>query len=410
MIRAFFVWMKHLIYAMLIVAALAGAGEVGLRVYDSATGQITRRALYDRGLVCKSWFTYQTLKPAHNFAVKNPDTSEKVSVSINSLGLRGPEITVPKRSGVFRIVCVGDEQTLAVHMPEEQTFCRLLQQQLQAQASVPVEVVNAGVPDYCPLLSCLQVRHQLLPLQADLVIDTFEMGDVADDYHIRKRTTMDATGAPQCCAHPDLDIPRSMSGKTPLEMLLLPKWGQQQIGRIWAEKMMAEQQRGIGSADGRYLWLEDQPPDWTVYVQQTLQPLSSLQTLLAEQQRGTLLVGILPAPWQVSASASNGPQVREKAGVPPEMLYSASHPFETVTKYCAEHKLLCCDPAPAFRTHPQADALYLKNAAVLSASGHAVYAQELARQIVQQVPGPWNGTRPPASGGDSVPFVEARNP
>src|SRR5262245_51339717 len=123
MIRSTFHWLKHLVYAVLILATLGGLAEVGLRVYDSATGgQVTHRPQHDKGLVCKSWFVYQTLKPAHSFAVKNPDTNERVTVAINSVGLRGGEVAIPKRQGTFRIVCLGDERTLSPQVIEEQTF------------------------------------------------------------------------------------------------------------------------------------------------------------------------------------------------------------------------------------------------------------------------------------------------
>src|SRR5690348_1208903 len=153
MIRSCFLWCKHLTYAVAVLATLACLLEIALRVYDSATAQVTRRDLYDRGMVCKSWFVHHTLKPSHQFSVKNPDTGERVRVAVNSLGLRGPEPVVPKPRSTFRVICLGDDSTFAAATGDAATFCAVLQRQLTGRISSPVEVINAGIPDYCPLLS-----------------------------------------------------------------------------------------------------------------------------------------------------------------------------------------------------------------------------------------------------------------
>src|SRR5579872_6776339 len=184
MIRSCFLWVKHLVYAVAVLATLACLLEIGLRVYDSATAQVTRRDLYDRGLVCKNWFVHHTLKPSRVFAVNNPDTGERVRVAVNSLGVRGVEPEIPKPRGTLRIVCLGDDSTLATFIPEADTFCSQLRQELTTQLNRPVEVINAGVPDYCPLLSYLQLRHELLAREPDLVILNFDPSDVADDYQV----------------------------------------------------------------------------------------------------------------------------------------------------------------------------------------------------------------------------------
>ena len=49
MIRSFFRWIKHLAYAVTMLAVLACLMEIGLRVYDSATAQVTRREYLVRG-------------------------------------------------------------------------------------------------------------------------------------------------------------------------------------------------------------------------------------------------------------------------------------------------------------------------------------------------------------------------
>jgi lysophospholipase L1-like esterase len=69
-------------------------------------------------------------------------------VTINNLGLRGPDTTLEKPNGVFRILGVGDSITFGYGVRVEDTFLRVLQQDLNASAPTGLryEVLNAGVP------------------------------------------------------------------------------------------------------------------------------------------------------------------------------------------------------------------------------------------------------------------------
>lgn len=406
MIRTCICWCRHLIYAMVVLALLGCLTEIGLRVYDSATGQVTRRDLYDRGLVCKSWTVHHRLKPARSFSVRHPDRDERIPLTINSLGLRGPELALPKPAGVFRILCLGDELTVAPQTVEESTYCARLQEALRERDGRRVEVLNAGVPDYCPLLSYLQMKHQLLGLQPDLVVVNFEMGDVADDYQFRRLTVIPTGSAPTSCAHPALEMPRR-GGKPKAQaeeaVLLLPQWCRYRLSCLWAEHQRNEQPRAIDSPQSRFAWIEDQPPDWGVYLEQSLTPLAQLRDLVGGFG-AQLVVVICPAPWQVSAQASGGGSVREKAGVPAEALYRSRKPFELVAEFCRNHHLSCCDLSSAFQQTEHPEQLYLTNAAAFSEAGHALYAECLAEFLnrdneshsTPESPG-WDGGRFPDS-------------
>jgi hypothetical protein len=386
MIRSCFLWCKHVIYAVAVLALLACLAEIGLRVYDSATAQVTRRELYDRGLVCKSWFLHHTLKPSRNFAVKNPDTGQRVRIAVNGMGLRGPEFAVPKPAGTYRILCLGDDSTFAQGVAEGETFCAALQAELAGQnASAPIEVINAGVPDYCPLLSYLQYRHELLSLQADLVILNFDMSDIADDYQVRRYAVMSSEGAPLNCPHPALEMPRGASRQDREGALLLPQFARQKLNVLLAERTLGEKSRSIESPRCRYLWLEDQPPDWTVHIGQALSPLAHLAEL-ARASGARLVVAACPAPWQVSASASNGEGVREQAGVAHDALFRSRRPFQTIADFCQSRQIPFYDLSDTFVQASEPEQLYLKNAAALSPDGHALYARELAGFLRQQLP------------------------
>ena len=94
---------------MVLVVLLLCMIEIGLRVYDSATAQLTRGRLYDRGMTGKSWDVHHQLKPSRAYLLRNPDSEQMTRVCVNSTGVRGPEITIPKPSGLFRVIWLGDD-------------------------------------------------------------------------------------------------------------------------------------------------------------------------------------------------------------------------------------------------------------------------------------------------------------
>lgn len=83
----------------------------------------------------------------------------------NSRGWRGPEFSVPKPPGIFRIVCVGGSTTYGT----ETSHVRFLEEQLRA-AGHHVEVLNAGVPGWTSRESLVNFELNVLATQPDLVI------------------------------------------------------------------------------------------------------------------------------------------------------------------------------------------------------------------------------------------------
>jgi GDSL-like Lipase/Acylhydrolase family len=65
-----------------------------------------------------------------------------VDISINSMGVRGPEFSQLPAEGVRRLLFLGDSLTLGWGVPEENTFSRIIEQKLKK--SMQVEVINAG--------------------------------------------------------------------------------------------------------------------------------------------------------------------------------------------------------------------------------------------------------------------------
>lgn len=374
---------------MLLVCVL----EIGLQVLDSYTGQLSPRGPDGQTLLVDSWLTHHGLKPSQSLETRNPDTMAAVRISTNSFGLRGSEVAVPKPSNVYRIVCLGDEAVLAAELDQSDTFCAQLQELLQTRTPMRVEVVNAGVPGYCPLLSYLQVRHSLLSLDPDLLILNFDMSDVSDDHRYRRHTLIGGESMPLACPHPALDTRDSNRLAWPGDRFVIPRWCKQQVDRFTRHENGTEDLLDIDVPHGRYAWLRDNPPDWSVSIRQALSPISHLNRM-AQQVRSQLVVTAIPAPWQVSASASNGAGVREAVGVPQNVVYRSRIPFELLGTHVRRHGIPYCDACSAFRSVEQPQRLFLKNAPRLSAEGHTLVARELAGFLVENVRGAWSGRSP----------------
>ena len=413
MFRSCFLGVKHFVYAVAVLAILACLTEIGLRIYDSATGQITRRDAYDRGIVCKNWFVHHTLKPSRTFTSKDPDAGERIRITVNSLGLRGAEPEIPKPNGLLRIICLGDDATFALSVSDAETFCRRLQEELATELDRQVEVINAGVPDYCPLLSYLQYRHQLLALDPDLVILNFDPTDVADDYHVRRYAAVNRDGVALSCTHPDFESTLRSKGKRE-PMLLFPQFARQKINRLVADQTLGERSRSIESNKCRYLWLDDAPAEWQVYIDQAVSPLRSLDEL-ARSRGAKFLVAACPAPWQISSSASSGDGVRERNGVARNACFTSRRPFDVVAQACRTDQIPFLDSTDAFLEAPQPDRLFQINSAMLSFEGHAVYAKELAAFVLESAFGandkiyPANDAPPLSQAGFSAPFRDDSN-
>src|SRR4051794_370856 len=67
---------------------------------------------------------------------------------INSLGLRGPEISATKADGVVRVVVIGDSYTFGLGVDETESLPARLEARLNRDGTKRVEVLNLGTPGY----------------------------------------------------------------------------------------------------------------------------------------------------------------------------------------------------------------------------------------------------------------------
>ncbi len=93
-----------------------------------------------------------------------------VQVSTNSLGLRGPEVIVPKPSERYRVLALGDSFTFGWGVELDDAWPARMARELLATGERSLEVVVAGVPGWSPLQQFVFLEQRGLALQPDLVL------------------------------------------------------------------------------------------------------------------------------------------------------------------------------------------------------------------------------------------------
>jgi hypothetical protein len=103
-------------------------------------------------------------------------------IRLNSRGLRGAEIQVPKPPDTLRVLVLGDSLMFAAQLPDEQTFSVLLQTRLQSLFGPrTVEVINAGVEGWGTGHEYAFWEYEGRALEPDLVILAFFVGNDIED-------------------------------------------------------------------------------------------------------------------------------------------------------------------------------------------------------------------------------------
>ncbi|HQH73954.1 MAG TPA: GDSL-type esterase/lipase family protein, partial [bacterium] len=89
-------------------------------------------------------------------------------VRINSAGFRGPDEYSLEPHHALRILAIGDSRTYGFEVPDESTFCQVLQTELRGKG-VDAEVINAGTHGYSAV-QCRAKLEQLLAYRPRVVI------------------------------------------------------------------------------------------------------------------------------------------------------------------------------------------------------------------------------------------------
>ncbi|KAA1258404.1 GDSL-like Lipase/Acylhydrolase [Rubripirellula obstinata] len=148
--------------ALGVIASLA-LGEVALRLYLASRGWTANCYVTSLALVTSDADAGYTLRK--NVEVK----SSGYHIKLNSMGLRGPEVSKTNSDDKVRIAVMGGSSVFGYLVPEGEDSCRVMEEALQ-QVGFDAEVINGGVNGY----NITQCRHRyekvIAPLRPDIVI------------------------------------------------------------------------------------------------------------------------------------------------------------------------------------------------------------------------------------------------
>lgn len=397
MIVSFFKKLWSVVSAVILLALLVCAAEVGVRVSrvyracPSHPKPVVEETLAEQ--ICRpSRTTFLEPIPGHRLMRVHPDTGRDIEVRLNDFGLRAPVVAIPKPKPLYRVLVLGDETVLGADVLADEVLSARLQQELQGLSPGPIEVINAGIPDGCPLQAALWVRHSLLCLQPDLVIHHFDMSDVADDYSMRTFVLAGKELSPRCAIHPSLKEARNDVTRSLRQEFALVQATESQLAEIWARRSSPRTRADLGDPLNRYRWLEDNPPDWSIPIRHAIEALGDVRHSLPAEV--PYVVATCPKAWQVSEDACPSVRVRTAEGVKPRAVYTSARPFEILSTFCEQEglPLIRCDDL--FLGQQEPETLYLKNSPGLSEAGHALYAAAIASHLQRHIPGPWTGQAP----------------
>ena len=156
--------LANLIITLISIFAILATAEIIMRFAWKMGGWV-ERPIYQRSF--NPYLRYE-LVPGENFS----------ATSINSDGFRGPDYQIPKAPKTFRIIMMGDSETLSVKLPDKDTLPHQLQVLLnENSAGINYEVLNFGVEGYCTFQELEMLKTKGLKYEPDLIILNYCLND-----------------------------------------------------------------------------------------------------------------------------------------------------------------------------------------------------------------------------------------
>lgn len=385
--------LRCLIYAIGLLVLSPVVIEFALRV-QAFRATTNSSPTEPQPLVIASPVMHHQLAPLQQVRLHSASTAEDaqdISFKTNSLGLAGPEIAIPKPEGVYRIVCVGDETVLAANMPESLTFPQHIAAKLKPFAKAKLEVINAAVPGYSPVLEALQVRHQLQLLQPDLIVAHFDISDPAENRRHLRLTDLSSDETPLACVNPSLSSTPKI--KSACEHFLCVNWVKQSVN-TWVG------QQAAGHSDETQMrpqeWLKDPAFTRSDELKAALMPFDHLASHV--ERSGTRVL-VVVHPWvdhMISGGKPGDAEAKPGVGSLPEVF----------TQFEQSTGILMCHIQPYLARLPDADKALQADHRHLSDKGHEIYGYAIAATILHRVSGPWVV---PSRGPTASPVTEAQH-
>ena len=390
---------KHLATAVMLLALGIVAAEIYLQCEGfQQTNLVCNQVDLERQhTIVPSQTTHHEMRRMATINGPTP-TDGEISFSTNSFGLRGDEPAIPKPQSVFRILLLGDDTILGTGLNSEDLVSSRVAQLLSEKSSARIEVINAAVPGYSPLLSEIQFEQELHRLQPNLVILHFDMSDIADDVSYRRHLKTSDTA--WICSNPALVHQKQQANlwKQIRQRSALAAFFHEKTSTFVHGEMTEARNSRIQSL---YEWTTESPPDLQAEISKTLESVSRLNQSCAT--RGiSLRISTVPVFWQVT-SPELDPELARSSGVFGNQPVTRDIPFRILQAYCDQNSILFCNPVQAFREFPEPESLFESNGLrpELSRYGAALYAREIVHNLMSGQSTNNRMTGAPASGGNS---------
>lgn len=295
---------------------------------------------------------------------------------VNNLGLRGADTTKEKPAGTYRIVMLGDSFTMGKGVEDDETFSVLLQQSLRQKLQQcngrQVEVLNAGVDSYAPVLSFIQLKRDLTPLQPDLVFLNLDVSDLTQESAYRRQAVRDDHGE-------IVAVPQRSGTKSTFDRIR--DWTGRNLFFTRLALFYVNRAMGHREITVRNVVMEADPEivahtlagDAIDRRQQWLDIFDSISRIRAhaEQHGMQFVLTVYPWPHQLSDSEwVPGRDVFMPRGARP-----SDKSLNTIRELAAANGIELLDLYPAFRAQAGAEPLYFRHDMHFTAAGHRAMEQ-----------------------------------
>lgn len=136
--------------------------------------------LVEGGVRLRQWWMYGAFTHQEKMTEFKPELGIDLPVAgfasrtiqINALGLRGPELTLPKPNGTLRLAFIGGSSTFCTEVSSnDAVWPHLVWERLQKQTPQRhMDYINAGVTAYSTKQSLIHLQKIVAPLQPDLIV------------------------------------------------------------------------------------------------------------------------------------------------------------------------------------------------------------------------------------------------
>lgn len=322
-----------------------------------------------------------------------------VSVHLNSLGLRSPEIG-PRRPGELRVLCLGDSFVFGYGVADDETFPEVLRGLLAERLGRPVVVGNAGVPGYGTVEQALCLKRLRADFDPDVVVSTIYIGnDFVEDRDVSRfveggfamtgpwadllRTSRRARLMLHSRAWMHVEFHLIESG-SPWALQLKPTPAEEVafMGFPQHDGPGNQCQAGLfmDSIDPQRSWEPGAPPVVPRVLARTEESLRSMQASAAGAQ---VVVAILPSWWHLHEA--DRLRYMTSVGLDPSE-YRLGLTQQRLEALCAKLGLPVVDVTPSARGLADPTSLFLHEDHHLNPAGHRLVAGLLADRIAALVP------------------------